>query len=855
MTLTRSLARRRVTAAALALAALAPAAAQSGAPRSAAGSLPALPDAHGFAGGFAGVSGDALLFAGGANFPAAPPWEGGEKAWHDRVFGLAPGASAWREVGRLPRPLAYGASVTLADGPLCIGGGDAARHHADTFQLVVRGEALEVRPFPPLPVPLAYHAAARVDDLVYVVGGAAAPDATEASAALWRLDLAEIDTGWVRLADLPAPGRILPVAAALDGRLVVLSGAALAAGGDGRPARTYLVDAWAFDTSAGWRTLAPLPRAAVGAPSPAPVDATGTLWVLGGDDGAHVGFEPRALHPGFTRDLLAFDAARDTWRPFADPAPTRPAAVTAPTASWAGAWYVLSGELRPGVRTPAVARFAPPARGGSAVTPLATLDWLVIALYLGGMVAVGWWFLRRDAASTTEAYFRGGQRIPAVIAGLSLFATSLSSITFMGIPARSYATDCAWYVGQLVLLAVAPLVAFVYLPRFRRLDVTTAYELLERRFGLPCRLFGSCSFMLFHVGRTAIVLYLPALALSAVAPIPVDGAVVVLGVLCLVYTAMGGITAVAWTDAVQAVVLLGGALACFGLAVQGLDGGLAELAQVARDERKVLQNLSLTSLSLGKDTQSLWVLLIAFFFNVLVPYSSSQDLVQRYVTTRDERAARRSLWITAAMSIAGSAVFFALGVALFAFYRAEPERLVGAPAAGDAILPFFIVRELPTGVAGLVIAGLFAAAQSTVSSSLNSIATCWVKDVDPRLVRRVRLDREALKLAQVVVVLVGATAVAAALWMAHSGVKGAFELFNTYIGLAAGSLGGLFALAVLTERVGGSAALLGAVTGFVGVLALHIAEAPFTGLLNAALGFSLCFVVGVGASALRPSPR
>ncbi len=796
---------------------------------------PPLPDAHGFAGGFAGTAGPVLLFAGGANFPAAPPWEGGAKVWHATVFALEPGAAAWREVGALPRPLAYGASVALQDGPLCIGGSDAERHSSAVFQLCWREGALVVEDFPPLPAPRANHVAARVGDSVFVACGSASPAATQAERDVWRLDLGDLTQGWTAVEALPGPGRILPVAGVHAGRFVVLSGAALAPNAEGRAERTYLRDAWAFTPAVGWRALPDLPRAAVAAPSPAPSDGSGALLVLGGDDGALVGRVEPWLHPGFPRDVLRLDRG-DIWRTSAPIPSAWPAAVTAPTAAYEGATYVLSGEVRPGVRT---RKLVPVARA-RARAPFGALDWSVVAVYLGGMLAVGWWFMRRDGASTTELYFRGGQRLPVWVAGLSLFATSLSSITFMGIPARAYTTDCSWYVGQLVLLLVAPLVAYVYLPRFRGLDVTTAYELLEQRFGLGCRIFGSLSFMLFHVGRTAIVLYLPALALATVAAVPLDGAIWVVGGLCVAYTVMGGITAVAWTDAVQAIVLMGGVSLCFVLAVGGLEGGLGELAAVASSERKLLQNLSFSSLSVADGTQSFWVLLCAFFFNVLVPYTSSQDMVQRYVTTRDVRAARRSLAVTTAMSLLGTIVFFGLGVALFAFYRAAPERLAGAPAAADSILPYFIVSELPRGLSGLVIAALFAASQSTVSSSLNSIAACWVKDIDGRLVQRTRSDAAALALARRVVLVVGALGIGAALWMAHTGVESAFKAFNTYIGLAAGPLGGLFALAVFTRRVPGRAALFGAVVGLAGVLALYLAGLPVTGLLYAAVGFTLC---------------
>jgi SSS family transporter len=480
------------------------------------------------------------------------------------------------------------------------------------------------------------------------------------------------------------------------------------------------------------------------------------------------------------------------------------------------------------------------------------LNWTVVAVYLAGMIGVGWWFMKREASGSTEAYFRGGQRVPWWVAGLSIFATMLSSLTFMGIPARAYHTDLSWYIGQLPILFIVPLVAFCYLPFFRRLDLTSAYEYLEKRFNLPCRLFASVSFMLLHLGRIAIVLYLPALALAAVSDINVDTAILVIGVLCLVYTLIGGIEAVVWTDAIQALVLMAGAVLCFVLAAQRVDGGFAGMAEIAVRDGKLFQNLQWSSLEFKDGTASVTVLFIAFFFNSLVPYTSSQDVVQRYVTTRDLAAARRSLFLTMWISVFGSMVFFGMGTAIYAFYQTHPQALGQGLAAGDSILPFFIMQQLPVGVSGLVIAAIFAASQSTVSSSLNSVATVFSKDFDSRLLRPERDDRTYLRAAQAAVLVTGVLSIGLAVWMAHSKIESAFKTFNEMIGLTVGPLGGLFALGVFTRRANGTGALIGAVAGLLLVLGLRFTNAPVTGLLYAFLGFATCFVLGLIASRMLP---
>jgi SSS family transporter len=810
--------------------------------------LPDLPDPHGFAGSFAGVSGDCLVVAGGANFPLAPPWEGGAKVWHDRVFVLPAPDGRWREVGRLPRPLAYGVSVSTPAGLLCIGGSDAERHYPDSFLLRWDGTSLRSEPMPILPEPLANMGGVALGRRVHLVGGTGMPEATEASARAFELDLDRLGAGWREIAPLPGSGRILPLVAAQAGSVFVVSGAALRADALGRPQRTWLADAWRLRPDRGWAAAAGPPWPLVAAPSPATSIGASHFLAIGGDDGVLAGFEPIARHPGFPRRVLAYHTITDTWVELAPLPEAFVPVVTAPVVAWRGRSVIASGEARPGVRTPQVLALSfEPGRAA-----FGGLNWAILGLYLAGMIAVGVHFMRRAAASSTEAYFRGGQRIPAWVAGLSIFATMLSSLTFMGIPARAYQTDVGWYIGQLPILWIAPLVAFCYLPFFRRLDLRSAYEYLERRFGLASRVFGSASFMLFHVGRIAIVLYLPALALAAVAEIDVVPAILVIGLLCVVYTLIGGIEAVVWTDAVQAVVLLAGALVCLSVAAAGVEGGFGGIAAIAVRDGKLFDSLSWSSLDLADGTGSVWVLFVAFSCNSLISYTSSQDVVQRYVTTPDLGAARRSLWVTMWMSVFGSMLFFALGVAIYAFYAAHPARLDPALPATDSILPFYVMQQLPVGLSGLVIAAIFAASQSTVSSSLNSVATAFVEDFDARLLRPGRSDRSYLRAAKVVVALVGAAGIAAALWMAAARVESAFKAFNTMIGLTAGPLGGLFALGVFTRRAHGTGAILGAGAGLVAVLALRGSGAPVTGLLYGFVGLTVCVAVGWTASWMLP---
>lgn len=811
--------------------------------------LAPLPDAHGFAGSFAGVSNNSLIVAGGANFPDAPPWEGGRKTWHDSVFILERPDGEWRQTGKLPGARGYGVSVTIPEGLLCIGGSDAERHHAECFLLSLKSGKLESLPYPPLPFPLAEMTGALLGRTVHVVGGIREPGATSAENLHLMLDLDSPERGW-RQEKFPGAARILAISAVHKEAFFVMSGASLAPDAEGKPVRTYLRDAWRYHPKSGWEKTADMPRAAVAAPSPAPASGASHFLVIGGDDGSRVGFQPPAEHPGFPRSILAYDTLTRTWAEHGEMPAEWPAPVTATTVNWEGSVVIPSGEIRPATRTPDVLAMTP-----SAVkSAFGWLNWTVVAVYLGGMIAVGVWFMKHEESGTTDSYFRGGQRIPWWVAGLSIFATMLSSLTFMGIPARAYQTDVSWYLGQLPILLVVPLVAFFYLPFFRKLNLTSAYEYLEKRFNLPCRIFAAVSFILFHIGRIAIVLYLPALALAVVSDIPVTTAILTIGVLCIIYTVIGGIEAVVWTDAIQALVLLGGAALCFILAVTQVDGGFGGMLEIAGADAKGFGNLDWRSFDWSSNaTGSVFVLLLAFFFNSFVPYTASQDIVQRYVTTKDIGAARKSLWMTMWMSIFGSMLFFGLGVAVYAFYKTHPGSLDPAMTKTDSILPYFIMHELPLGISGLLIAAIFAASQSTISSSLNSIATSWSKDFDTRIIRPDRDDATYLSAAKWVVMVVGSLGTATALWMAKSDLQSAFAAFNTLIGLTAGSLGGLFALGVFTRRANGRGALIGAITGFAVVVSIEATKAPVAGLLYAFIGCAVCFITGWLASWLFPA--
>jgi SSS family transporter len=815
---------------------------------------PPLPDPIGWAGVYAGVVDDRLYVGGGANFPSGRPWEGAAKVWHDGLWVLRESEGSWERVSlRLPRPSAYGICLPWKAGTLWMGGADAQQHFREVHWLHSDQGQLQFESLPALPEPCAFSCGAILDGVLYVAGGLAAPKAVRPLHNFWALQLNNLDAGWQEQEPWPGPPRMLAVAAVQSEALFLISGVDLVQV-EGEVRRVYLRDAYQFSPAEGWRRIADVPQPTAAAPTPAPALGQSHLAILGGDDGS-LASETALLkdaHPGFRREILAYHTITDRWRtigtlpvdPGPDPA-NQPEAgiwapVTTPTVFWQNAWHLPSGEARPGVRTPQLLQL----KERRALRPFRGLDSVVLSIYLVILVAIGWVCARRG--KTTDDFFRGGQRIPWWAAGISIFGTQLSAITFMAIPAKSYSTNWVFLIANFMIAAVAPFVVFWYLPFFRRLNLTTAYEYLEQRFGLITRLLGSASFVLFQLGRMGIVLYLPALATSAVTGINIYLCICVMGALATVYTVLGGIEAVIWTDVLQVVVLLGGAVLSLALiSWQSESGPLAWIPEA-------LEAGKLHTLNLNWDitTTALWVVVVGNLFAVLVPYTSDQTVVQRYLTTPTAKGAARAIWTNALLSIPATLLFFTLGTALWWFYRQNPEKLAVSGRTDD-IFPWFIAEELPAGVTGLVFAGLFAAAMSSLDSSMNSIAATLT--VDLRRLRGNLSDKDCLRWARGFTVALGILGSGMALYMARQSSASMMDLYVKVLGLFGGGLAGLFAAGIFTQRIHQR----GALAGFAGsAVALYLVQAYALVhfFLYAAVGVLCCVLIGWLVSLIWPAP-
>lgn len=830
---------------------------------------------------FYGEHNGVALLAGGSNFPEAPLLDGGPKRYYADIFALPAGATNWVAAGRLSRPVAEGVSATTSKGVVCVGGAADGETSTRAFLLAwdgARGQAAE-RALPDFPCRTRLGAAAAREALVFVAGG----EGTDAlSSDVWRLDLDAPEKGWRALPPLPGvKGRMQAQAFVQNGDqkrtyLFVVGGYAKHADG-GWVALTdgYSYDLAQQDDTGGWRQIsaaAPIadrPSASPAAAWPligAKCVATGDQHVLffGGLDAAYFDDNQRkmalltgtareaqriayqsAVPTTWNRNVLVYHTVTDRWFELGE-VPFPPTVAGAAIGRANGGILLASGEVQPGVRTPlcAVGRFVARRR-------FHPVNWAVMGGYFCGLAVMGGWFMRKKKSA--DDYFKGGGRIPWWAAGISIFAAMFSSITFLAVPALAYMSDWRYAPKCACIALIPPLVIGCYLPFFRKLNLTCAYEYLELRFNLACRLFASLAFNLFMVARVAVVAYLPALAVSAATGADINACIVAVCLLTIVYCAFGGIEAVIWSDVVQGAVLLGGALLILVLLAAGSDGGVAGVAAAAGGAGK----LRMIDAAFDFSRPVIWVVLIGGLAECLISYTSDQCVIQRYMTTRDVRAAGRSLWLNVPLGIGTGAIFFSIGTALFTYYRSHPERLAVTMPKADSILPMFMTHELPVGAAGLVLAGLFAATITTLAANLNSSATAITGDWFVRLRRGATGDRAQVRIAQGCTVAVGLAGMAGALILANIDIRAVYDQFLKFIGILTSGLACLFMLGIFAPRVGAAAALCGLAANYVVCIGLDAAPLPWKPhlLLYGAIGIVTCLVVALAVSVVFPNKK
>ncbi len=429
-------------------------------------------------------------------------------------------------------------------------------------------------------------------------------------------------------------------------------------------------------------------------------------------------------------------------------------------------------------------------------TPFFLADKIILVVYFLGVIFFGACF--RKKSSSPSAFMVADGHLPGWAVGLSILGTFVSSITFLAYPGQSYNANWDVFLFSLTLPVAALAASRVFIPLYRTKVKVSAYEYLEQRFGAWARIYGSVSFMLGSLARIGMILFLVSLVLHHLTGWSYATIIVVTGIGVTVYTVIGGIEAVIWTDVVQVIVLIAGALISVIILLAGMPETPMQMIFIAAEHNK----FSLGSWKPDLIAPTAWVVVLYGIMENLRNFGVDQNYVQRYQTTRSSREAVRSVWMAALMYIPVSALFLFIGTALFAFYAVHPDLLPASlqgPLAGDKIYPHFIVTEFPVGLRGVLIAAIFAAAMSSVDSSLNCVSTLTLLDFYKKYWNNTADDRKSLAMLRIFTVIWGTLGTLTGLAMIH--VKTALETGWQLAGIAGGGIIGLFLLGLLFKNV------------------------------------------------------
>jgi len=495
-----------------------------------------------------------------------------------------------------------------------------------------------------------------------------------------------------------------------------------------------------------------------------------------------------------------------------------------------------------------------------------SLDLAVLLTYITLVVGVGFWFARRSG--TSDGFMRAGGRLPGWVIGLSLFGTYLSSNTFIGVPGKAYAGNWNTFVFSLSI-PIAVIIASKWFVKFYRdSGEISAYEHLEKRFGVWARLYVAACYLLTQVARCATIMLGVAIGLQQVTGWNLTTIILAAGILVTIYTLVGGIEAVIWTDAIQAVVLTLGAVVIVGILLFDHPEGASGAWKFALESSKFsLGDWNVADLA----TSTVWVVLVYGLFINLTNFGIDQNYVQRYHAAANEKEAKRSLWIGAMLYVPVSLLFFLIGSLLFSYYESMPQEIAAIKEMADgrkfedSVLPHFMANHLPAGLGGLILAALAAAAMSTIDTSLNSSATITLKDFWTRLIRPGKevSEAESMKVLRMATIGWGIVGTGAALLLT-SNARSILEIWWQLSGIFSGGMLGLFLLGIMVKRADKAAALTGVIVGVLVIFWMVAADKGWLperlrpalhANLTTVVGTLTIFLVGLLASSLRKNPK
>lgn len=468
---------------------------------------------------------------------------------------------------------------------------------------------------------------------------------------------------------------------------------------------------------------------------------------------------------------------------------------------------------------------------------LPLIDVAVIVVYLIAMVYVGYFFSRKNKSE--DQFTKASGHIPGWAIGLSIYATFLSSNTFLGVPGKAFGGNWNAFAFSLSMPLAAWVAAKYFVPFYRNTGEVSAYTNLEKRFGPWARTYAVVCFILTQIARMGSIFFGLSLTIQALTGYDMKMIMLITGVCIILYTVMGGIEAVIWTEVVQGILKTVGAILIVYLVVSHVDGGFGKIMDIGIKDNK----FSLGDLAPDFTASTFWVVLLYGFFINLNNFGMDQNYVQRYHTAKSPKQAAKSIWLCVWIYIPASFLFFVIGSCLYAYYQLNPELLEpvrmqaaverlgsSAPAAelnalaaslkpedfGDKVMPHFMVTMIPAGVLGLIISAILSAGMSTISSGMNASATVFAEDVYKRYVKNNLSNKQGLRLLHIGTLVFGLLGMIAGVMMI--GIKSVLDIWWQLSGIFAGGMLGLFLLGIISKRSGNSAALIATIAGILVIL-------------------------------------
>lgn len=447
-----------------------------------------------------------------------------------------------------------------------------------------------------------------------------------------------------------------------------------------------------------------------------------------------------------------------------------------------------------------------------------SIDLIVFFLYIVGISIFGGSFFKKNR--TSSSYTLGDKIIPGWVVTMSIFATFVSSISYLALPGNAFLSNWNAFAFSLSL-PIASLIAVRYfVPVYRKINSPSAYTYMELRFGPWARVYVSLCYLLTQLMRIGTILYLLALTLNAITGWDIATVIIFTGLIVGIYSMLGGISAVLWTDAIQGIILILGAIVCIGYILFNMPEGPGQIFDIGMANEK----FGLGSFSLNLSEPTFWVVLVYGIFINLQNYGIDQNYVQRYMASKSDKEAKRSALIGGLMYVPVSILFLFIGTSLFAYYHSAatlPLELQDVNKS-DRVFPYFIVNVLPPGMSGLLVASIFAAGMSTISTSFNSSATVFLTDYYNQYFKKTASDKEGMRVLYISSLIISLIGIAIGIAMIN--VKSALDAWWKLASIFSGGMLGLFLLGIVSTHKNTIGAIVGVVAGLMVILWLSLSN-------------------------------